>query len=174
MRTVHRLHPHYTLEPLESLLSHHFLSPSPSASEYQRESTTHQNPRREAVQFTPTLTSALQRQRRESSTSSPRSPLPPVALPLPVPERARPLPIRSDLELASNRTGGDASPLGSLSGGAASNSSPRFGFLHGREPADLPFAVGLGSGRTSGVMERTRKESLLGSSGVSHDTYYRM
>jgi hypothetical protein len=234
MRTVYRSHPHYTLESLESLLSHHFLSPLPSASEYQREHVTDLSaaPRREPVQFTPTLTSALERQRRESSTSSPRSPLPSLPLTLPVPERARPLPIRSDLELASNRTGGDASPLGSLpirtylpqsqpsgsapisvpmrnqlssaanpspssslsssprprrisalgsvssqsvdfpgpsglGGGAASNSSPRFGFLHGREPADLPFAVGLGSGRNSGVMERTRKESLLGSSGVS-------
>lgn len=53
-------------------------------------------------------------------------------------------------------------------GGGGSNASPRFGgggLL--REPAELPFAVGLGSGRTSGVMERerTRKESLLGASG---------
>jgi hypothetical protein len=234
MRTVHRLHPYYALEPLESHLSHHFLSPSPSTSEYQRESPTNPNPapRREPVQFTPTLTSALERQRRESSASSPRSPLPSVPLPLPIPERARPLTIRPDVDVVSNRAGGDASPLGSLpvrtslpqslpsgsapismpvrnqppsvanpspssslsssprprrtsalgsvssqgidfpgpsglGGGAASNSSPPFGFLHGREPSDLPFAVGLGSRRTSGVMERTRKESLLGSSGVS-------
>lgn len=238
MRTVYRSHPHYTLESLESLLSHHFLSPSASA--YQREPATSLGvaPRREPVQFTPTLTSALERQRRESSTSGPRSPLPSLPLPLPVPERARPLPIRSDSELVSNRTGGDTSPLGSLpirtslpqsqpsrsapisahmrnplssaantspssslsssrprrisalgsvssqsvdfpgpsglGGGATSNSSPRFGFLHGREPADLPFAVGLGSGRTSGVMERTRKESLLGSSAVSCVVFHRM
>lgn len=219
LRTVYRAHPNYALESLESLLSHHFLSPSPSASEYPREreggSENAPTTRREPVLFTPTITSALERQRRESLGSSPRSPLPSVPLPLPVPERARPFPLPSDLELISNQAAvghlshvgsapismpmrnqlsnvATASPsssisssprprrisaLGSVSSqsdlpgpsalGVASNSSPRFGFLSGREPADLPFAVGLGSGRTSGVMERTRRESLLGASGVS-------
>lgn len=63
--------------------------------------------------------------------------------------------------------GVDLPSLSGLAGAYASNSSPQFGFLRGQEPADLPFAVGLGSGKTSGVIERTRKESLLGSSGVS-------
>ena len=232
IRTVYRLHPHYALESLESLLSTHFLTPSSSVSEHRRRDDT--AALREPVQFTPTLTSALQRQRQQSLTS-PRSPLPVVP-----PERAKPFPIRSDVELTSTRTG--TSPLNSLpirtslphspasqaSGSApiaapirnlhssnssvstsprprrvsllhpasspsgssglefphlptpppvshplpsslpagGASSSPRFGFAHGREPSDLPFAVGLGSGRTSGTMERTRKESLLSNSGV--------
>lgn len=220
MRSVYRAHSHYALESLESLLSHHFLSPSasdspPNDASSARTSTT----RREPVQFTPTIASALERQRRESlqSTSSPRSPLPSSPLPLPVPERARAFPLQSDFESSSahsphpigsapismpmrnqlSNVANASSPSSSLSssprprrisalgsvssqstdfpgqaallgggGVSASNSSPRFGFLHGREASDLPFAVGLGSGRTSGVLERTRKESLLGTSGV--------
>ena len=37
-----------------------------------------------------------------------------MPLPLPIPEHARPLTIRPDVDIVSNRTGGDASPLGSL------------------------------------------------------------
>ncbi|KAF9507120.1 hypothetical protein BS47DRAFT_1398909 [Hydnum rufescens UP504] len=104
VRTMYRLHPYYALESLESLLSTHFLSPSPSVSERPRRDDA--SALREPVQFTPTLTSALQRQRQQS-LSSPRLPLPVAP-----PERSRPFPIRSDIELASTRPG--SSPLNSL------------------------------------------------------------
>lgn len=87
--------------------------------------------------------------------------------------------VPSDQHFPSALASGGGTTLGSLGGGAASNSSPRFGFMHGREPSDLPFAVGLGSGRTSGQLghasgalsttdrTRERKESLLGASSTS-------
>ncbi|KAF8324914.1 uncharacterized protein EI90DRAFT_3019370 [Cantharellus anzutake] len=51
--------------------------------------------------------------------------------------------------------------------GGVSTASPRLVFGgYGRDVGDLPFAVGLGSGRTSGSMDRTRKESLLGGSNT--------
>ncbi len=54
-----------------------------------------------------------------------------------------------------------------LGGAGVSNASPRLVFGgYGRDGGDLPFAVGL-SGRTSGSMDRTRKESLLGGSNTA-------
>lgn len=87
--------------------------------------------------------------------------------------------VSSDQHFPSTLASGGGTTLGSVGGGAASNSSPRFGFMHGREASDLPFAVGLGSGRTSGQLghasnvlssadrTRERRESLLGASGTS-------
>lgn len=80
---------------------------------------------------------------------------------LDAPRRLDPSPLRALIS---------PSGYGWMGGAAASNSSPPFGFSVVNPP--IPF-VGLGSGRTSGIMERTRKESLLGSSRASRFTSYR-
>ena len=67
--------------------------------------------------------------------------------------------------------------LGGGGTGGVSNASPRLVFGgYGKDVGDLPFAVGLGSGRTSGSMDRTRKESLLGGSNtaVSSSIYFKV